>query len=163
MKSCKSSIGAYWGISGVLAILVFAVYRLSSITIESFTYVMDWSHWALLIGNTAFMAYAEGYKGFQLNFAPKVANRARMLREQPALSAVLLAPLYCMHYFSSTLRQLASTYLLTGMIIILVYLFHQLSQPWRGLLDAGVVVGLSWGIVSIAIIGFKAIGETEAS
>ena len=25
---------------------------------------------------------------------------------------------------------------------------HQLVQPWRGILDAGVVVGLSWGLAS---------------
>ncbi len=34
-------------------------------------------------------------------------------------------------------------------IIVLILLVHRLDQPLRGIIDAGVVVGLSWGIVSL--------------
>ncbi len=60
-----------------------------------------------------------------------------------------------MHYFDTTTRQLISTYLLTLMIVLLIIVFHQLSQPWRGILDAGVVVGLSWGCLSIILLAIK--------
>jgi uncharacterized membrane protein YedE/YeeE len=31
-----------------------------------------------------------------------------------------------------------------------------LSQPWRGIIDGGVVVGLAWGLVSLVIFGYQA-------
>ncbi len=37
----------------------------------------------------------------------------------------------------------------TSGIIILVLLVNQLDQPWRGIIDAGVVVGLTWGVISL--------------
>ena len=30
-----------------------------------------------------------------------------------------------------------------------VLLFNQLPQPWRGILDAGVLVGMIWGTTSL--------------
>ena len=149
--------GAIWGLTGVLALLAFAVYRLFMIALEALALPLDWSHWLLLIVNTLFMAYSEGYKGFQKGYSPKIAARARDLLHRPRLLPVLLAPLYCMHYFDSSKRQMITTYSLTVAIVILIIIFHQLPQPWRGLLDAGVVVGLSWGIVSIAACAVKAL------
>lgn len=159
MKQASSAagwIGAIWGLGGVILMLAFAVYRLSLIAWDALELSLDWTHWLLLIGNTLFMAYSEGYRGFQKSFSPKVVARARNLLDNPRLLPVLLAPLYCMHYFDSTRRQLVATYLLTVAIIILIIVFHRLDQPWRGLLDAGVVVGLSWGTISIAVLVPKA-------
>ena len=34
-------------------------------------------------------------------------------------------------------------------MIVLIVSVRQLPQPWRGMVDAGVVVGLTWGVVSI--------------
>jgi hypothetical protein len=36
-------------------------------------------------------------------------------------------------------------------IVGLVLLVGMLPQPWRGIVDAGVVVGLGWGIVALAV------------
>ena len=61
-------------------------------------------------------------------------------------------------------RQLITTYGLTVAIVILIIVFHRLDQPWRGVLDAGVVVGLSWGIVTIVICAIKTFaGSAEAT
>ena len=147
--------GATWGLLGVIALLAYAVYRLFWISVDAFSVPFNWIHWILFIGNTLFMAWSEGYKGFQKSFSPKVAARARELLDNPRPIPVLLAPLYCMHFFDSTRRQLITTYLLTVMIIVLIIIFHMLDQPWRGILDAGVVVGLSWGIVTILISSAK--------
>ena len=155
-SSAAGWLGAIWGLFGVVAMLAFAVYRLFLISLEAFDLPLNWIHWTLLIGNTLFMAYSEGYKGFQKSFSPKVADRARDLIDNPRLLPILLAPLYCMHFFDSTRRQLMTTYLLTVAIVVLIIVFHRLDQPWRGLLDAGVVVGLSWGIVTIMISTVKA-------
>ena len=41
--------------------------------------------------------------------------------------------------------------LLTVMIIVLVMIVSKFSQPWRGIVDAGVVIGLLWGLASLVI------------
>ena len=33
-------------------------------------------------------------------------------------------------------------------IVGLIVLIRKLDQPWRGIVDAGVVVGLGWGLVA---------------
>ena len=40
------------------------------------------------------------------------------------------------------------TYLLTLFIIFLIIIIEKMSDPWRGIIDAGVFVGLSWGLLS---------------
>lgn len=149
-------LGAAWGLAGVTALLVYAVYRLGNMTITGFAHELDWRHWTLLIVNGLFMAHAEGYRGFQKGYSPRVVARARYLVGNPAPLHVILAPLFVMGYFFTTRRRLVSTYLLTVMIVTLIILFQYLTQPWRGMLDFGVVVGLTWGIVSIAFFSIRA-------
>ena len=105
------------------------------------------------------MAYAEGYKGFHLGFAPRVVRRASYLRDNPQLSHTLLAPLFCMGYFYTTTRRQIVSIGLTVMIICFVLIAGLLPQPWRGIVDAGVVVGLSLGVASI--LYFLAIAEKK--
>ena len=54
-----------------------------------------------------------------------------------------------MGFFHATTRRMVTTYALTGAIVAFVALARLLEQPWRGILDAGVVVGLAWGILSL--------------
>lgn len=148
--------GAAWGISGVCLLILFAVYRLSGMAMNAFVVDLQWYHWLVLISNSVFMAYSEGYKGFQLAFAPRVAARARYLLNHPRLLHVLLAPLFCMGYFHTTRKRLVVAYGLLLGILILILIYQQLSQPWRGILDVGVVIGLSWGLVSLVWFSFQA-------
>ena len=149
-------IGAIWGLGGVVTMLTFAVFRLSGFSLEAFQYPWDWRHWTVFVLNMAFMAHSEGYKGFQKSFAPRVVARAQTLRGNPALLRLLLAPLFCMGYFHTTRRRLISVYVLTVGIITFIVAFQYISQPWRGILDCGVVVGLTWGIVSIGVFAVQA-------
>ena len=148
--------GAAWGIGGVCLLLLYAVYRLSAMAMNAFVVDLHWYHWLLLISNTLFMAYSEGYKGFQLAFSPRVAARARHLLHHPRLLHVCLAPLFCMGYFHTTRKRLIAAYALFFGILVLIVIFQQLSQPWRGILDVGVVVGLSWGLVSLIWFSIQA-------
>ena len=148
--------GAAWGISGVCLLLMYAVYRLSGIAMNAFEVEFQWYHWLVLISNTLFMAYSEGYKGFQLAFSPRVAARARHLLHHPRLLHVFLAPLFCMGYFHTTRKRLIAAYVLFFGILVLILIFQQLSQPWRGILDVGVVVGLSWGLISLVWFSIQA-------
>lgn len=139
-----------------MAMLAYAVVHLLDRSIEAFGHAWDWRHWSLLILNTAFMAHSEGYMGFQKSFAPRVVARARALRERPSFLRLLLAPLFCMGYFHATRRRLLSIYTLTLGIVGLIVVFRYISQPWRGILDCGVVVGLSWGMASIVVLAVRA-------
>jgi hypothetical protein len=156
-------LGSIWGVAGVSLLLSFAVYRLSIIAIDAFSYEFEWYHWLVFIGNSLFMAHSEGYKGFQKGFSPRVAARARYIRNNPRLLHVITAPLFCMGYFYTTRKRLIVAYGMTLGIVILVIVFNQISQPWRGILDAGVVVGLSWGIASLLWFSIEALGSGEFS
>ena len=159
--SLLGRLGSIWGVAGVSLLLSFAVYRLSIITIDAFSYDFEWYHWLVFIGNSLFMAHSEGYKGFQKGFSPRVAARARYILNNPRLLHVVTAPIFCMGYFYTTRRRLIIAYAMTLGIIVLVVVFNQISQPWRGILDAGVVVGLSWGIASLIWFSFEALGSAE--
>ena len=95
------------------------------------------------------MAYAEGYKGFHLSFAPRVVTRATYLTQNPKFMHIALAPFFCMGYIHATRRRQLISFGLAIMIIGFVLLVRFLPQPWRGILDAGVVVGLTMGCASI--------------
>ena len=148
-------IAVLWGIGGFLLLLVFAIYRLSPIVLEALSISLTWPQLVLLIANTLFMAFSEGYAGFQKGYSPRLISRAQQLYKQGTPLQCLLAPLYCMNYFAGEKRRMLSAWLLTAMIVILIIVFHQLPQPWRGILDAGVIVGLSWGSVATLFIALK--------
>ncbi len=149
-------LGALWGLIGVSFLLASAIYRLTPVALDAFFLTLTWYHWAFLACVLVFMAYAEGYRAFQKGFSPRVAARARYLRTHKNVIHIILAPLFCMGYFHTTRRrQIASLSVTTG-IIILIILVRLLPQPWRGIVDGGVVVGLAWGLISLAVFGFQA-------
>jgi hypothetical protein len=138
-----------WGIVGVLVLLAEAMYRLTPKAIELRECPLSSSQWVALVGWVAFNAYSEGYRGFHQNFSPRVIVRAQHLAAHPRPLFVALAPLYCMGLIHATRRRLIVSWSLTIGIIVLVTLVRQLAQPWRGIVDAGVVVGLAIGSASI--------------
>ncbi len=152
----RGIIGAFWGISGVLLLLGSAVYRLTPYALAAFSEPLRWHHWAALLLIVVFMAYAEGYVGFQQRFSPRVAARARYVRNHPRADLVFFAPFFCMGYFHATRRRRITSLSLTAGIIVLIILVRLLPQPWRGIIDAGVVVGLVWGILSLLIYSIQA-------
>jgi NADH:ubiquinone oxidoreductase subunit K len=68
----------------------------------------------------------------------------------------ILAPLFCMGFFHITRRRQIVTFCLSIGIILLIQVVHHFAQPWRGIVDAGVVLGLTWGIVSLTLYTVKA-------
>lgn len=145
-----------WGVAGVLMLLGSAVYRLTPLALETFSYDLSWYHWVSLALSVSLMAYAEGYRGFQQRFSPRVAARARYLAGHPRAFHILLGPLFCMGYFYATRRRKVTSFSVTAAIVVLIVLVHFMKQPWRGIVDAGVVTGLIWGILSVFYFGLKA-------
>lgn len=150
------AFGAIWGVAGVVLLLASAVYRLSSAALGALSSSWHVQHWLFFLFVIAFMAYAEGYRAFQQRFSPRVAARAKYLLNHPSIFRVVLAPIFCMGFFHATRRRKITSISVTGGIIILVLLVRAVPQPWRGIVDLGVVIGLTWGIVSIIIFSVKA-------
>lgn len=146
-------IGAVWGVIGLVLILGVPVFRLFQKFLEAWETKATWGiwQWSLLIGFVAFMAYTEGYKGFQKAFSPRCAVRAKHLKDHPTWLRVVLAPLFLMAFFAATKKRLIVSYAITAMVIGFVLIFHLVPQPWKGILDVGVVVGLTWGLISFLL------------
>ena len=147
------TLAAVWGVAGVLLLLSTAVVRLWPIAMESMQGPLSPVQFAFLIGWVVFMAYSEGYRGFQKAFSPRVISRAAWLQHNPSLSRLLLAPAFCMGFFHATRKRLLVSWIITVMVILFIVVAKQLPTPWRGLVDAGVVVGLTWGIIAILVWG----------
>jgi len=141
--------GSLWAIVGFSLLILFAITRLGAISLDSLNYDFQWFHWLSLLLSVVFMAYSEGYKGFQLKFSPRFAARCQHLRHNPTTLHLLLAPLFCMGFFHTTRSRKIATFALTFMILCFIQLAHFLPQPWRGILDLGVVTGLVWGLLSL--------------
>ena len=141
--------GFAWGIGGIVLLLTFAIYRLAPMALALEELPLSLVHWAALVCSILYMAYAEGYKGFHRGFAPRVVKRASYLREHPRLHHILLAPLFCMGYIHATKRRKFMSIGLSLMIVCFVLIARLLPQPWRGIVDAGVLTGLFMGIASI--------------
>ena len=149
---------ASWGVLGVLALLGQALYRLTPLAMEPIQQqLMNGWQWCLYIGWGLFNCYAEGYRGFQKAFSPRVVARAVHVARHPKPLHVLLAPLFCMALFHAKKKNLILAWGLLVFIVVAVIIIRQLAQPWRGIVDIGVVLGLAWGAVSIVVFFVNAL------
>jgi hypothetical protein len=152
-----------WGIGGVLALLAQATLRLTPYAVEALTGQMVAWHWIACIGWVAFMLWSEGYRGFHKRFSPRVVSRAFHLARHPSPLHVILAPAYCMSLLHATRRaRIVAWSVLIG-VIGLVVLVRLAPQPWRGIVDAGVVLGLTMGAASIVLHLYWALRSGPAS
>jgi hypothetical protein len=140
-----------WGFGGVLALLGRGLGRLIPVAAEALTSNLTAGHWAFLAVWLLFMGYTEGYRGFHQRFAPRVASRALWLAHHPRPLHLLLAPFFCTGLFHANRRRLITSWSLVIGIPLLVIVVRALPSPWRGLVDAGVVLGLGWGWASTLI------------
>ncbi len=138
-----------WGVLGVVALLGSGVARLVPHAAEALASPLGVVGWVGATGIVAFMAYVEGYRGFHLRFSPRVVARARWIAREPRRLRVILAPMLCMGLLVATRRRLVASWALTAMILFFIVAVRALPHPWRGLVDLGVVFGLSIGCLSI--------------
>ena len=142
---------AAWGALGLCALLVYAIARLGFIVAAGLEAAWQPWHVAVALANAVFMAWSEGYRGFQLGFSPRSAARVKWLRHNPNLVRTVLAPLFVMGYFNAPPRRLVVVWALTAAIVVAIVIIHALAQPLRAALDIGVVLGLTWGLASFLI------------
>lgn len=124
---------------------------------EAFAEPLTAAQWVFAAVWLVFMGYAEGYRGFQKRFAPRVVARAIALARDPRPLRVLLAPAFCIGYFGARRRRVITAWSITAVIVLIVLGVRQVPQPWRGLVDLGVVVGLGWGLAAVAVFAVRAL------
>ena len=147
-----------WAILGVCGILLQAIIKLTPIAIQpllqqDFT-MMQWIIFFVWI---LFMLYTEGYRGFQKAFSPRVVQRAWTLHKKSPLLHIILAPLYSMGYFHATKKRKIVAWCLTAGIVGIVLIVKIFPYPYRNIVDAGVVLGLSYGLVTLLIFSVQAL------
>lgn len=138
-------------------LLLQAIWRLTPYAIEPVVDGMQGWQWAMYVGWIGISGWAEGYRGFQKRFSPRVVQRAFWLAAHPRPLHVLLAPIYCMSYFHASRRGKAVAWLVLVFIVCAVIAVRFLDQPWRGIIDAGVVIGLIWGLGAIVLFWVRAV------
>lgn len=146
--SAASAFALGWGVIGLFATLIEAILRLAPLALYPLQTGMSPLAWTAYVSFVAFNGYAEGYRGFQRAFSPRVAVRAVLLVRELNWQRALLAPLFLMGLVDATRRRLIANWILVFGIVCLVMLIRLAPQPWRGVVDAGVVVGLAWGTLS---------------
>ena len=142
-------LGYYWGIFGVIGLIASVVSKLIPRILELDFASLGVLHWFVLVTFTPYMAFAEGYKGFHLKLAPRVVARTMFLKSAANPLLILLAPLFCMGYFHATPKRMLTSWLVSSFIALLVVVVSYIPQPWRGIIDVGVMVGLVLGIGSL--------------
>lgn len=147
---------AAWGVLGVVVVLVSAIARLLPLAIEPLQTGMTGFQWALYVGWSLFNLYAEGYKGFQKAFVPRVVARSFYVAQHRRPLHVALAPIFCMGLFFASRKRLILSWGIVIGVTTLVALVRGLDQPWRGIVDAGVVIGLAYGTASL-LLAFAAV------
>ncbi len=156
-------IVAAWGVLGVIALLSQAIWRLTPLAIDAVEGGLSGLQWGVLVVWVAFMAHAEGYRGFHTRLSPRVVARAAyLLRGRITPLRVVLAPFFCTRLFGSSRKGMWTSRILLSAIFVLIMIVRQLSQPWRGIVDAGVVVGLTIGLVSIVYYAVRALAGTPS-
>lgn len=149
-------LAALWGVIGVIVFLCFPVYRLSGYAWVALNEPLSIWQWLVLVPFAVFMAYSEGYRGFQKSFSPRVVSRALYLRKQAGWINGVLAPVFCIGYFGTPRKRQMIIFSISLMVLMLVFIVSHMPQPWRGIVDIGVVIGLCWGLMSLVVFAFKA-------
>jgi hypothetical protein len=161
VENLSGAVGVAWGAVGFLGLMGSAVARLSPMAVEAFASEWRLHHWAALAVWVLFMAYSEGYRGFHRAFSPRFGARLRHLYAHPHPMRVVLAPFFAMCLFGATTRRVVAAWGLVFAIVMFVVLARQLAQPWRGIVDAGVVLGLVYGMLSVLYFLYRAFADPD--
>jgi hypothetical protein len=131
-------------------LLLQALWRLTPLALEPITrdmlsplQVLSYAAWV------AFNAYAEGYRAFHLAWSPRVVTRAWHLAEKPRPLYVVFAPFVAMGLLYATRRRLIVSWSFVVAIAAAIITLRYVPQPYRGIVDGGVVVGLTLGLLSL--------------
>jgi hypothetical protein len=149
---------AAWGVLGATALLAAAALRLFPVALEAFTArPLDAAHWLGALATLSLVGYFMGHRGLARGFAPRVVSRAVYLARHARPVHAALAPLFCMGLIHASRRRVVASWTLVAAMAGLVGLVRQVPQPYRGFVDAGVVVGATWGALAVLVFAWRAL------
>lgn len=141
-----------WAVGGVVLLLGRALHRLAPVALEPLTEGrLSTAQLALYIAWCVLNGYTEGHRGFEKRFVPRVLGRVAYLLRNKTPLRVILAPFFAMGYFAAKRRALLSAWGVSLAVVLAVVVVRAIPQPWRGIIDAGVVVGLGYGLGALLI------------
>ncbi len=146
---------SFYSIGGVIFIFSSAIYRLLPHVLEGLTTEFETYHWIVLISFLIIMIVGKGIFAMHRGFVPRVISRSEILISEGKLLDRLLAPLFCMGFFKAPKKRMIISYTMLVLIITFIISASKIAQPWRGIIDLGVVIGLSMGIVSLVILSIR--------
>ena len=157
-SNLKRNLLGLWGVFQVVSILANAIKRLVPVALQPFQQNdLQPMHWVMYVVWCIIMGYSEGYRAFQLKFSPMVVSRAFDLVNKSSFLNLLLSGPYCMGMFNASRKRMIVSWSITAGVFSLVKLVKFLPYPYRSIVDAGVVVGLSYGTLSIVALTVKAL------
>lgn len=153
-----------WGVLGVAALLTRAIVRLAPLAWEPIDKGLLspglWLAFALWI---LFNGYGEGYRAFQKSFCPRVVARADYLARWPhAAWRAAIAPAFCLSLVFANRRGKTVAWVMVAVVALLVAALRRTPQPYRGIIDGGVVVALIWGVASLLVFAFRTVASGQA-
>jgi hypothetical protein len=152
-----------WGTGGVLAVLLQAIVRIAPLAGEALDGELTGVQRAVAVIWTVFMLYTESWRGFHQRFSPRVVVRSLAIAAEPRPLLVLLAPVVVMGLAHATPRRMLASWLLVIGIVAIVVAMQAVPQPWRGIVDLGVVLGLAAGAASLVYhAGCAVVGRPPA-
>lgn len=150
-------IAGIWGIVGISLLLTSSVGRVAQVVVEGLSYPLTWVHLPAAVLWMGFMGYTEGYRGFQLGYSRRVVLRALSLDRETRLMPRILAPLTCMGLIFAPWSRLRVSWFVVLAVVGVVSVVRAIPHPWRAIVDAGVVLGLGWGLVAVWVYSARAL------
>jgi hypothetical protein len=156
---------ASWSFMQVLLILGNALRRLIPIVAEldprtsvaKGLIPLTREQWGMLVVWVLYMMYAEGYKGFYQKLSPLIVKRALLLNDHASVVNVLFGGLFASGMIHANQKRLIVSWGVSLGVLLLVVGVKRLPYPFRGIVDAGVVAGLTFGALSTAWLFARAI------
>jgi len=162
-RKIANTAASLWAAGGVVMILGKSIKRILPIALEPFDGIskpLSTFQLGSYIAMCMWFAYVEGFKGFQKKIFALGVARAQTLQPFEKGSPIhhtLFGPFYAMGLFHATKKRKIVSWSVSIGVGLIVAAVKRFPYPWRNIVDAGVIVGLSWGSLSIAIEWFKAI------
>ena len=146
-----------WAVLGFAAVLVHALVTLTPKALVPFEMGLTQFQTGVYVVWVVWMWYTEGHRAFQKQLCPRMIERAMWLGRNPRPLLVVLAPMFAMGMLHATRKRLIVSWAVTIGIIGLVIAVRFVPQPWRGIIDGGVVVGLGWGLARLLFYWIKSL------
>lgn len=149
-----------WAVIALSAALLEAIYRLGARAASVIFAGLSAQQWVWLLVIVALFVWAEGVRALHGRFVPGVLERLPVLSPFPL--AIVLAPFEALGLLKAPAKTRLRALATVAAIVAAVLVVRQLPEPWRAMIDAGVAVALSVGVVSLLVRSLSQTRQSDA-